>query len=35
MPTITDKPPADTRKELAALAAQLDRDIPKRTKDNL
>ncbi|HEU5106368.1 MAG TPA: endonuclease/exonuclease/phosphatase family protein [Solirubrobacterales bacterium] len=35
MPEITDKPPADTRKELEALSAQLDRDVPKRSKDNL
>lgn len=35
MPTITDKPPADTRKELEALGAQLDRDVPKKTGDNL
>lgn len=35
MPTITDTPPADTRKELKALAAQLDRDVPKRGRNNL
>lgn len=35
MPAITDRPPADTRKELDALASQLDRDVPRRSKDNL
>ncbi|HZO06220.1 MAG TPA: endonuclease/exonuclease/phosphatase family protein [Solirubrobacterales bacterium] len=32
---ITDKPPADTVKELAALSARLDEKVPRRTRNNL
>lgn len=35
MPAITDRPPRETQRELDALSEQLDRDIPRRTKDNL
>ena len=35
MPAITDPPPSETQQELDALSAQLDRDVPRRTKDNL
>jgi endonuclease/exonuclease/phosphatase family metal-dependent hydrolase len=35
MPTITDRPPANTRAELTALRRQLSREIPKKNDRNL